>query len=261
MHECACFERPQRLGGFRNRAKPSFGRKGGYFDEGLVSLEGFGRHRTISQSCSNELGGPCPIAATPKWRALLRSTAILSLSGKLETNEMVKVSREARHTLRAAMTAFLLLAGDRGLAVEDMRAALGVPGDETVLTLHASGVQIYECRANASGALEWAFKAPQADLFLAGEQVGRHYAGPTWEYRDGSRITGTVLIKVDPADSRNIPWLRLAVASHAGDGAFSTVGFVLRIDTQGGAPEGSCREVGATMNAPYQANYVFVRRP
>jgi hypothetical protein len=166
----------------------------------------------------------------------------------------------ASRTIRAAITGFLLLAGNPALATDDMRAALSLSGDEAVLTLHASGVQIYECRANASGALEWAFKAPQADLFLGSERVGRHYAGPTWEYRDGSRITGTVLAKVDSADSRNVAWLRLAVASHAGEGAFSSVDAVLRIDTEGGASHGSCSEVGATMNASYQANYVFLRR-
>jgi len=59
----------------------------------------------------------------------------------------------------------------------------------------AKGVQIYECRAkkDQAGAYEWAFVAPEADLFDAsGKKIGRHYAGPYWESTDGSKIAGTV---------------------------------------------------------------------
>ena len=129
------------------------------------------------------------------------------------------------------------------------------------MSLHAVGVQIYECRADAGGPLEWALKAPQAELFLGDEPVARHYAGPTWECRDGSRITGTVLASADAGDAGSIPWLRLSVTSHAGEGAFSSIGSVLRIDTQGGQISGRCEEAGALKTAPYQADYLFIRRP
>jgi len=45
----------------------------------------------------------------------------------------------------------------------------------------AMGVQIYECRArrDSGGGYEWAFVAPEADLFDArGKRIGRHDAGP-----------------------------------------------------------------------------------
>jgi hypothetical protein len=56
----------------------------------------------------------------------------------------------------------------------------------------AKGVQIYECRArkDQAGGYEWAFVAPEADLFDArGNRAGRHYAGPHWEATDGSKVT------------------------------------------------------------------------
>src|SRR4029450_9359253 len=63
------------------------------------------------------------------------------------------------------------------------------------LIVSAKGVQIYECRAKKDQAAEpeWAFVAPEADLFDArGNKAGRHYAGPHWESTDGSKIVGSV---------------------------------------------------------------------
>ena len=60
------------------------------------------------------------------------------------------------------------------------------------MVMPARGVQIYECRAKG-GAYEWAFVAPDAELFDArGNRIGRHGAGPYWEAADGSRIVGSV---------------------------------------------------------------------
>src|SRR6058998_3414899 len=62
-----------------------------------------------------------------------------------------------------------------------------------VLEVFAEGVQIYVCQANATNAnlLEWTFRAPEATLMNEdGEVVGRHYAGPTWEGNDGSKVIG-----------------------------------------------------------------------
>ena len=64
------------------------------------------------------------------------------------------------------------------------------------LIVRAKGVQIYECRAgkDQAGAYEWAFIAPEADLFdEKGNRLGRHFAGPSWESTDGSTIVGTVV--------------------------------------------------------------------
>ena len=51
-----------------------------------------------------------------------------------------------------------------------------------VLTVHAEGAQVYECKAGADGKLAWAFREPIATLLVDGKTIGRHYAGPNWEH-------------------------------------------------------------------------------
>src|SRR5689334_4511633 len=51
------------------------------------------------------------------------------------------------------------------------------------------GVQIYKCDGTA-----WTFVAPRATLHnLVGKKVGDHFAGPTWQYRDGSTVVAAKL--------------------------------------------------------------------
>jgi hypothetical protein len=73
---------------------------------------------------------------------------------------------------------------------------LKVPATQMLsLETHATGVQIYECSASKTDPtrFEWVFKAPEADLFDSeGKKVGKHYAGPTWESNDGSKMVGEV---------------------------------------------------------------------
>jgi len=57
----------------------------------------------------------------------------------------------------------------------------------------AKGVQRYVCTVKG-GANEWGFKAPEAELIDAGGRpFAKHYAGPTWEAPDGSKIVGKIL--------------------------------------------------------------------
>jgi Protein of unknown function (DUF3455) len=61
--------------------------------------------------------------------------------------------------------------------------------ESLAMIIPANGVQIYECREkkDQAGAYEWAFVAPEADLFdTGGKKIGKHYAGPHWESNDGS---------------------------------------------------------------------------
>jgi len=70
----------------------------------------------------------------------------------------------------------------------------------------ARGVQIYECRVrkDAGAGYEWAFVAPEAELFDAkGNAIGRHGAGPTWQATDGSRIVGTLPIGLTFRNSKS----------------------------------------------------------
>jgi len=140
---------------------------------------------------------------------------------------------------------------------------LRAPADQTLLrTLSADGVQIYECRAKAGAAAaepEWVFVAPEARLFDAqGTWVGKHYAGPTWEAADGSRVVGTVTAKVDAPGSGAIAWLLLATHSTGKPGLFANVTTIQRVATEGGAaPATGCgtATVGKQVSVPYKAQY------
>ena len=90
-----------------------------------------------------------------------------------------------------ALTAFLLAASlVNATAQKALPEAIAAPGETAILTLHAEGAQVYECKTSADGALAWVFREPIATLFSDGKTVGRHYAGPTWEYTDGSAAVG-----------------------------------------------------------------------
>ena len=68
--------------------------------------------------------------------------------------------------------------------------AIAVTGDTLVVTLHAVGAQIYDCKVDPDGKLAWQFREPIAALLMNDKTVGRHYAGPSWDLADGSRIVG-----------------------------------------------------------------------
>ncbi len=127
----------------------------------------------------------------------------------------------------------------------------------------ANGVQIYRCdpRKEQAGQYEWAFQAPEAILRdPAGRYVGKHYAGPTWEAADGSKIVGTVQARRDAPDGKSIPWLRLSTRSTGVGGTFSGATTVLRVATSGGMPPaGRCNaeQQGTIVRIPYEADYNF----
>jgi len=134
--------------------------------------------------------------------------------------------------------------------------------------LAASGVQIYECRARKDdpARFEWSFKAPEADLFdSTGTKVGSHYAGPTWEGLDGSMVVGEVKAKDTTQSAGSIPWLLLAARSGSGEGRFSRITSIQRLDTSGGAAPAQAptpAQAGQEIRVPYKATYVFfVSRP
>jgi hypothetical protein len=142
----------------------------------------------------------------------------------------------------------------------ELPAAIAAPGEAAVVTLHAEGAQIYECKAGADGKLAWQFREPIATLLLDGKTVGRHYAGPNWEYIDGSAVTGKAAGNAPGASAKDIPWLKLTVSAHRGSGILAGVTTVQRINTQGGKLEGACDQAGAFQSAPYAADYVFLKK-
>jgi Protein of unknown function (DUF3455) len=135
------------------------------------------------------------------------------------------------------------------------------PGETVVITLHAEGAQVYECKAGADGKLAWAFREPIATLLADGKTVGRHYAGPNWEYSDGSAVVGKAAGNAPGATANDIPWLKLEAASRRGSGILTPVTTVQRINTQGGKLEGACDKAGSYRSVPYSADYVFLRKP
>ena len=108
---------------------------------------------------------------------------------------------------------------------------------------------------------EWAFVAPEADLFDArGAKIGKHYAGPRWESNDGSKILGTVKELADAPRSDAIAWVLLTSKSDGPAGSFSKVTSVQRVNTVGGvAPGGGCSQgnAGAVGRVSYTADYYF----
>ncbi|MGA7803140.1 DUF3455 domain-containing protein, partial [Bradyrhizobium sp.] len=138
--------------------------------------------------------------------------------------------------------------------------AIAAPGLTAVLTAHATGQQIYECKAGADGKLAWTFREPQATLVADGKVVGHHFAGPTWELKDGSAITGKVAGSAPGATANDVAWLKLDVATHKGSGTFSDVTTVQRINTVGGVLKDACDRPGTTRGMPYTADYVFLRK-
>ena len=138
--------------------------------------------------------------------------------------------------------------------------AIAAPGETAVLTLHAEGAQVYECKAGADGKPAWAFREPIATLLADGKTVGRHYAGPNWEHSDGSAVAAKVAGNAPGATANDIPWLKLEVTSRRGSGVLADVATVQRINTRGGKLEGACDKAGAYRNVPYSADYVFLRK-
>ena len=143
-------------------------------------------------------------------------------------------------------------------------AALAVPPDQVRLAVfHAVGVQIYDCKGQPDDPthVAWALRAPEAQLRDSrGTLVGRHYAGPTWEYQDGSRVVGAVSARADAPDGRSIPWLLLSAASSSEKGYFAPIKSVQRFNTAGGrAPGEGCdsTQLGREVRIAYEADYAF----
>jgi Protein of unknown function (DUF3455) len=132
-----------------------------------------------------------------------------------------------------------------------------------IATLHAEGAQIYECKpdpgksASEAHALTWQFREPIAALMVDGKSIGRHTGGPNWDHIDGSGVKGKVISSTPGASSNDIPWLRLDVVEHRGNGILSDAATVQRVNTRGGAAQGSCERTGQYLSVPYAADYVF----
>jgi len=147
------------------------------------------------------------------------------------------------------------------VAAQQVPKQLEPPTNEKLLLqVHAKGDQVYTCKSDAAK-FTWMLKAPDAQLFdKDGKPFGKHFAGPSWEASDGSRVTG----KPDPnppsPDPDSIPWLLIKIISHDGNGVLSPATSIQRLNTKGGkAPASVCDASHADHEArvPYEADYLF----
>ena len=139
--------------------------------------------------------------------------------------------------------------------------------DKVILRAPARGVQIYNCAGDATAGFTWTFTAPDAQLFDGDDmknQIGHHYAGPTWELTDSSKVVGMVLEKAASPDTGAIPWLLLQAAMTSGSGTLTRAGYIQRVQTSGGvAPSTGCdaSTLGAEARVDYTAVYYFWGSP
>jgi hypothetical protein len=156
----------------------------------------------------------------------------------------------------------------------DVPPTLQVPaGQKLTRMLHGTGVQIYQCKASAKdpSRYTWVYQEPKAELSdRSGKDVGRHYAGPTWEADDGSQVVGDIVARADAPGAAapsaaapppgGIQWLLLRAKSNTGKGVFAKVQSIQRLHTIGGlAPQDPCDAAHADQRTrvAYSADYYF----
>src|SRR5271156_1129729 len=170
-----------------------------------------------------------------------------------------------RNRIRGLASATLFAAVSAGLpfsvAAQDIPQQLQPPAnEELLLQVHAKGDQVYICKSDA-GQFTWTLKAPDAQLFdKSGKPFGKHFAGPSWEANDGSRVVGKAVANSPSPDAASIPWLLVTVLSHDGSGVLSHVTTIQRLNTKGGkAPASGCdaSHDGQEVRASYSADYRF----
>ncbi len=164
----------------------------------------------------------------------------------------------------------LLAAALWGQTIEppDVPAALKPPTGDVVLARGlAIGAQIYTCQAGPDKkSFAWVLKAPDASLFDGYAQLmAKHFAGPTWMARDGSRVVAAKVASADAPNPKSVPWLLLKTSSTDGTGIFSHVTYVQRVNTAGGIapPETTCgaAKQDSDVRVDYTAMYYFWGRP
>ncbi len=140
-------------------------------------------------------------------------------------------------------------------------------GNKLSLRVFAKGTQIYSCNRDSmdTAKYSWVLVTPQASLYSDSSYthlVGKHYFGkqknPTWEYNDGSKVSGNKLKQLDAPDGRAIPWLLLKSVETSGKGVLTSTTFIQRINTKGGkAPVADKAHKGQIIKVPYTAEYLF----
>src|ERR1700756_4716144 len=166
---------------------------------------------------------------------------------------------------RAVSSATLLvvasaLSGFSAIAQQVPQTLQPPASEQLLLQVHAKGDQVYTCKADGAQ-FSWTLKEPDAHLFdKDGKPFGKHFAGPSWEATDGSRVTGKAVANVPSPDPNSIPWLLVKVVSHDGAGVLSPVTSIQRRNTKNGkAPGSGCdgSHLGEELRVAYSADYLF----
>jgi len=145
-------------------------------------------------------------------------------------------------------------------AAAEVPAAIAVPGEVLVTTVHAVGAQVYECKSDSNGKLVWQFREPVATLVVDGKTVGRHYAGPSWEMTDGSAVSGKATARAPGAAPADIPLLKLEATAWHGTGQLTGVTTIQRLNTHGGNADTPCDSLHSFLSVPYSADYAFYKK-
>src|SRR5262245_4625793 len=138
-------------------------------------------------------------------RAATRGRRLFSQSGRVLLAGLV-----------AALAALSLVAQ---VALAGPPTPTGIPGqiqpdtdsNKVFLIGHGVGVQIYICNGSV-----WSAAVPRANLYDDnGKLIISHFAGPSWQAKDGSKAVGTVVDKVI-MDQSAIPWVLLSARTTPG---------------------------------------------
>jgi Protein of unknown function (DUF3455) len=167
------------------------------------------------------------------------------------------IRRFASFTLLAAAAAVLSFSA----AAQEVPQQIQPPASEQLLLrVHSKGDQVYTCKADGAQ-FTWTLKAPDAQLFdKDGKLFGKHFAGPSWEASDGSRVTGKAIANAPSPDADSIPWLLVNILTHEGSGVLSRATTIQRLNTKGGkAPASGCdaSHIGHEIRVLYSADYLF----
>ncbi len=114
------------------------------------------------------------------------------------------------------------------------------------------GSQVYTCTDG-----HWLLKAPDAKLLdQQGQEIGTHFAGPTWKLTDGSEIKGKAIASRAAGDASSVPWLLVQAVPGSASGKLANVLYIRRTETHGGAAPAKACDSGEE-RVPYTAKYSF----
>jgi hypothetical protein len=169
-------------------------------------------------------------------------------------------NRIQESALAALLTAAIIILSSSAPAQQIPQQLQPSANEQLLFQVHAKGDQVYTCKEDVT-AYAWTLKAPDAQLFdKDGKPFGKHFAGPSWEAKDGSRVTGKAVANAPSPDPDSIAWLLVNIVSHEGSGVLSGATTIQRLNTKGGkAPATGCdaSRAGQELRVPYSADYLF----